>query len=230
MGDIGVNSDPDYQTVQAAVGGKHETGRDVEVVAKGASKTTSKILRAASDQGGGFLATARHPLPVKYVRENAVIGGLSKAIDLGYRILAAEGAGPETTIKNIVHATQGEIIARGRVVSKKMTYTNEAFDIGKIELVSTDGHLYTIYAQNEFMAIEDENGERISTYPDVQTLFRASDAFPLSTNQIKRGEEVVLFKIDKSKFQLSTGVKDPEVYPDVEKALGIDLYRYSFPE
>lgn len=230
MGDIGVNSNPDYTTVQAAVGGKHETGRYVEVVVKGASKTTSKILRAASDQAGGFIATARHPLPVKYVRENAVVGGLSKAINLGYRILAAEAAGSETVIKNIVHATHGEIIAHGRVVSKEMTYTNEAFDIGKIVVVSTDGHLYTIYAQNEFMAIEDEEGRRVSTYPDVQTLFRASDAFPLSTNEVKKGEEVVLFKIDKSQFQLSTGVKDPEVYPDVEKALGIELYKYSFPE
>ncbi|AYG00344.1 DUF917 domain-containing protein [Lactococcus allomyrinae] len=229
MGDIGVNSRADYITTQAAVGGKHETGKYVEVVVKGASKTTSKILRAASDQAGGFIATARHPLPVKYVKENAVIGGLSKAINLGYRILAAEGTGAKTVINNIAHATQGEVITTGCVVSKEMSYTTEAFDIGKIQIVSDNGHRYTVYAQNEFMAIENENGERISTYPDVQTIFRAEDAFPLSTNEIEKGQEVVLFKIDKSHFQLSTGVKDAGVYPDVEKALGIELYKYSFP-
>lgn len=230
MGDIGVNSDPDYITTQAAVGGKHENGHYVEVVAHGSSKTTSKILRTASDQGGGFIATARHPLPVKYVKENAVIGGLSKAINLGHAIIKAEPKGADHVIDTIVKETQGQIIARGRVISKRMRYTNQAFDIGTIVVEDQAGHQFKLYAQNEFMAIEDEKGNRLSTYPDVQTVFRAKDAFPLSTNEIKRGQEVVVFKIDKSKFQLSSGTKDPGVYPDVEKSLGIELYKHSFPE
>lgn len=230
MGDIGVNSRAEYITTQAAVGGKHETGKYVEVVVKGASKTTSKILRAASDQAGGFIATARHPLPVKYVKKNAVIGGLSKAIHLGHTIIRAEQKGVAHVIDEIVKETKGEIVARGRVVSKRMRYTHQAFDIGTIVVKDEKGQRFTLYAQNEFMAIENEKGERISTYPDVQTVFRAEDAFPLSTNEIKKGQEVIVFKINQSHFQLSTGAKDPGVYPDVEKALGIELYRYSFPE
>ncbi|MFC4653285.1 DUF917 domain-containing protein [Lactococcus nasutitermitis] len=230
MGDIGVNSNPDYTTIQAAAGGKHETGKYTEVVVEGKSKTTSKILRAASDQAGGFIATARHPLSAKYVRENAVIGGLSTAIHLGHTILKVEKKGADAVISSIVKETKGEIIARGKVISKKMRYTNQAFDIGTIVIEDEKGKKFTLYAQNEFMAIEDETGKRLSTYPDVQTLFRTEDAFPLSTNEVKKGQEVVLFKIDKSHFQLSTGVKDAEVYPDVEKSLGIKLYDYSFPK
>ncbi|MFZ2576879.1 MAG: DUF917 domain-containing protein [Lactococcus hircilactis] len=230
MGDIGVNSKADYITTQAAVGGKKETGKYIEIIATGTSKTTSKILRSASDQAGGFIATARHPLPVSYVKENAVIGGLSKAINLGHTIIAAEKKGATHVINEIVKETSGEIVVRGTIVSKRMKYTNQAFDIGTVVVEDEKGHRFTLYAQNEFMAIENENGERISTYPDVQTVFRAEDAFALSTNEIKKGQEVVVFKIDKSHFPLSTGAKDRGVYSDVEKSLGIELYHSSFPK
>lgn len=229
MGDMGVNSNPDYRTIQAAVGGKTETGKYIEVVVEGASNTTSKVLRTASDQGGGFIATARHPLTAGYIKKNGVVGGLSTAIELGHEIIKAEKNGAEAVIKAIVKKTKGEIIVRGKVVKKRMKYTNQAFDIGQIVVESDDGHQFTLHAQNEFMAIDDENDKRISTYPDVETVFNAETAFPLSTNEIKKNQEVVVFKIAKEKLQLSTGVKDPAVYPDVEKALGIELYKHSFP-
>lgn len=54
------------------------------------------------------------------------------------------------------------------------------------------------------------------------------DAKALSTDEISIDEEVVVFKISHKHFPLSTGVKDPSVYPEVENVLGIDLYRHAF--
>ena len=79
------------------------------------------------------------------------------------------------------------------------------------------------------MAVDSKSGKRLTTYPDVISLFRTADAHPLSTNEIELDQEVTLFKIDKSQFPLSSGVTDPSVYPEVEEALDIDLYRYAFP-
>ena len=102
-----------------------------------------------------------------------------------------------------------------------MTYTDEAFDVGKVK-IKTESDNVTLHVQNEFMAVDSQALGRVATYPDVITLFRAKDA------KISIDEEVVVFKISHKHFPLSTGVKDPSVYPEVENVLGIDLYRHAF--
>lgn len=80
MGNMGVANDTTYETIQAVSGGRRETGRHIELSVQGTAAYTSKILRIASDLSGGFIAAARHPLTASYIKQNAVIGGLSKAI------------------------------------------------------------------------------------------------------------------------------------------------------
>lgn len=228
MGNMGVANDTSYQTIQAVSGGRQETGRHIELAVEGTSAYTSKILRIASDLSGGFIAAARNPLTAAYLKENAVVGGLSRAIDLGYEIIKHQDQGATAIIQAVVEFTQGEIIAQGKVVSKDIRYTDQAFDIGQVQIDTSNG-LVTVYVQNEYMAVDNDQGERLATYPDVITLFRQEDAHALSNNEIEVGQDVSLFKIDKSKFPLSSGVTDPSVYPEVEDALGIELYRHSFP-
>ncbi|MBM7635675.1 DUF917 domain-containing protein [Streptococcus saliviloxodontae] len=227
MGNMGVANDLSYQTIQAVSGGRWETGRHIELVVEGTAAYTSKILRIASDLSGGFIAAARHPLTAKYIKENAVLGGLSRAINLGYTILKNNTEGAATVVDAIIASTQGEILGKGKVVEKEIVYTDEAFDIGKIVVDTGTDFLY-IHVQNEYMAVENDKGERLSTYPDVITLFRSEDAHALSNNEVEVGQEVTLTKIDKHHFPLSSGVTDPTVYPEVEDSLGIELYRYSF--
>ena len=231
MGNMGIANDLSYQTIQAVSGGKSENGKHIEMVVEGTAAQTSKLLRIASDLSGGFIAAARHPLTVAYLRENAVIGGLSRAIELGRLIVEAEAGGdpgPEI-IERIAQHTEGEILAQGRVLEKDIVYTDQAFDIGRIVLESPEGR-FTIHVQNEYMAADDEEGKRLTTYPDVITLFESQSAHPLSTDEVFLGQEVTLFKIDKDRIPLSSGVTDPSVYPEVEEALGIELFRYSFPD
>lgn len=229
MGNMGVANDTSYETIQAVSGGRRETGRHIELSVQGTAAYTSKILRIASDLSGGFIAAARHPLKASYIKENAVISGLSRAIELGYRILNHEEEGATSVIDAIVEQTQGEVLARGKVISKDMTYTDEAFDVGQVK-VSTENDIFTIHVQNEYMAVDSLEQGRVATYPDVITLFRSEDSHPLSTDEIEINQDVVLFKVSKEHFPLSTGVTDPSVYPEVEEVLGIDLYNHAFKQ
>lgn len=227
MGNMGVANDISYQTIQAVSGGREETGKHIELAVTGTPAYTSKILRIASDLSGGFIAAARNPLTVDYLKRNAVVGGLSYSINLGYEILSHQGKSGKAIIEKIADFTHGEILGSGKVISKDVNYTDEAFDIGQVH-VKVGRSTFIIHVQNEYMAVETKSGKRLSTYPDVITLFRTADAHPLSTNEIEVGQEVTIFKIDKSQIPLSSGVIDSTVYPEVEEALGIDLYRYSF--
>lgn len=228
MGNMGVANDTSYQTIQAVSGGRRETGRHIELTVEGTAAYTSKILRIASDLSGGFIAAARNPLTAAYLKKHAVAGGLSRAIDLGHEIIRHKNQAPSAVIQAIADFTQGEILAEGRVVAKDIHYTDEAFDIGRIT-IDTGDECMTVHVQNEYMAVDGSQGRRLATYPDVISLFRNSDAHALSNNEVEVGELVSLFKIDKTQFPLSSGVTDPSVYPEVEEALGIELYRYSFP-
>lgn len=229
MGNMGVANDLSYQTIQAVSGGRRETGRHIEMVVEGTAAQTSHLLRVASDQSGGFIAAARHPLTVDYLRQHAVVGGLSRAIDLGYVIKALVGRQGDEIVEAIRGFTQGEFLAKGPVLRHQMTYTDEAFDLGQI-VVQGEGGPLTVHVQNEFMAVDGPAGDRLASYPDVICLFDRQTGQALSNNEVRKGQEVIVFKIDHKYFPLSSGATDPTVYPEVEEKLGISLYAHAFPD
>jgi uncharacterized protein len=228
MGSLGLSSNIEYETIQAVAGGKPELGSYLELVVKGTVARTSNILRTASDMAGGFIAAARHPLPANYIKEHAAIGGISIAIDLGRAIIEAEPFGAAHVLETITDKTGGRIIGKGKV-SKKDVHYSGAFDIGRIEVEGVD-NTFILHVMNEYMAVEDHGGKRYSTFPDVITTFSIETGHPVSVGNLEEGAEIAVFAIDKSKIPLSSSVKDPSVYPEVEEVLGIELYKYAFEE
>ena len=226
MGSLGLASSIEYETVQAVAGGKPEIGSYLELVVKGTTARTSNILRTASDMAGGFIAAARHPLPVKYIREHAAIGGVSIAIGLGNAILEAEPDGAEAVLDTITRHTGGKILGRGTVRRKNVRYSG-AFDIGTIEVAVPKKKSLILHVMNEYMAVDDLSGKRLSTFPDVITTLALDTGQPVRIGDLREGQEIAVFSIDKSKLPLSSSVKDPSVYPEVEQALGIDLLTYA---
>ena len=77
------------------------------------------------------------------------------------------------------------------------------------------------------MAVDNGKGRRITTYPDVITVLSKETGLPLNVFQVIKGKEVYVLKIDRNKIPLGSSVKDPTVYPEVEKALGITLADYA---
>ncbi|MFS3137602.1 DUF917 domain-containing protein [Gluconacetobacter sacchari] len=224
MGSIGMAASPETM-IQAVVGGNRAKGAYMEVVAKGATARISPVLRKASDMSGGFIASCRNPLPARYVRANAAAGGISRALALGEAILEAEARGRPAVIDAICKALTGSIIGQGTVTRKNVRYTGEAFDIGTMT-VGTGARALTLHVMNEYMAVDDADGVRVATFPDVITTLDTAGN-PLSVGEIEPGREILVLHVSKNDIPLSSSVKDPSVYPVVEEALGIDLQSYA---
>ena len=106
-----------------------------------------------------------------------------------------------------------------------LKYTDEAFDIGVID-IGSGAAAKRIHVMNEHMAVDDADGKRLAGYPDVITTLTV-DGQPLSAGKVREGMDILIFRIAKDKIPLSSSVRDPSVYPVVEKALGITLSDYA---
>jgi uncharacterized protein len=100
-----------------------------------------------------------------------------------------------------------------------------AFDVGVIE-IGEGANKRRIHVMNEHIAVEDVDGKRIATYPDVITTLD-TDGDPLSAGKVREGMEVLIFHVPKNLIPLSSSISDPAVYPPVEKALGINISNYA---
>lgn len=220
MGSLGLANSPE-PTIQTAVGGNRANDSYIELVIRGATAKVSPVLRKASDMSGGFIASCRNPVRASYVREHAALGGISMALELGARIIAAEPKGGRAVIDAICDSLKGSIIASGPVASKAVAYTQEAFDIGTVT-VGQGGGACTLHVMNEYMAVDGAGGERLATYPDVITTLD-DDGVPVSVGEVREGMRLHVLHVPRHVIPLSSSVRDPSVYPVVEKALGIDI-------
>lgn len=227
LGAMGYASEPHYQTVQAVVGGKRAEGAYLEVVARGSLLRTANILRAVSVQAGGFIASARLPLPVTIVKERAALGAISTAIELGAAIRAAQPQGGTAVTKAITRTLGGEILALGEVTDARL-YTQGGFDHAQYTVQSGRRQL-RLWLMNEFMAA-DVDGERHSTFPDTLSVLDAESGLPLKSAEIKPGRRVAALHVDHRQLPLGQGVLDRAAYPELEAAMGIDFQRYVFPD
>ncbi len=224
MGSIGMANSPE-QMIQTAVGGNRAEDRYIELVVRGATAKVSPVLRTASDMSGGFIASCRNPLRASYVRRNAALGGISLALKLGEAIIEADARGGHAVIDAIVKTTGGAIIAEGDVSAKSVVYTKEAFDVGTITVGRGDKAV-TLHVMNEYMAVDDAGGSRLATFPDIISTL-SPEGEPMSVGQLEVGMPVFLLHVPKTIIPLSSSVKDPSVYPIVEKALGISIADYA---
>jgi len=227
MGSIGMAGSP-AETIQTAAGGNRSEGRYIELVVRGATAKVSPILRAAADMAGGFIASCRNPVTAAYVKRNAALGGITLALTLGEAILAAEGKGGAAIIDTICKATKGQIIAEGGITRKAVAYTKQAFDIGTITL-GTGAKASMLHVMNEYMAVDDADGVRVATFPDVITTLDAQGE-PVSVGQLREGMTVFVLHVPKSVIPLAPGLRDPGLYVPVEAALGIEIARYALSE
>ncbi|WP_441278295.1 DUF917 domain-containing protein [Tardiphaga sp. 172_B4_N1_3] len=224
MGSIGLAGSPEPM-IQTAAGGNRAENRYIELTVRGATAKVSPILRTAGDMSGGFIASCRNPVRASYVRDNAALGGISLALRLGEAILAAEPKGPSAVIDAICKDTGGSILGSGRITAKNVVYTPEAFDIGTLTIGEGDRAI-TLHVMNEYMAIVDANGKRLATFPDIIATL-SDEAEPMSVGHLEVGMNVHLFHVPKTIIPLASSVKDPAVYPSVERAMGIEIARYA---
>ena len=224
MGSIGLANSPEPM-IQTAVGGNRDANAYLELVIRGPTAKVSPVLRRAADMAGGFIASCRNPVRAAYVREHAAVGGISIALALGEAILGAEASGGGGVIDAICRSTRGTIIGSGQVSAKSVVYTNDAFDVGTVAL-GTGREKRVLHVMNEYMAVEDGEGARLATYPDVISTLD-DDGVPVSVGEIREGMRLHVLRVSKAVIPLSSSVTDPSVYPVVERTLGIDIAGYA---
>ncbi|GLU28149.1 DUF917 family protein [Brucella sp. NBRC 12950] len=223
MGSIGMAASPEPM-IQTAVGGNRSENRYIELTVTGATAKVSPILRAAADQSGGFIASCRNPLRASYVRDHAALGGISMALSLGEAIIAAEAAGGHAVIDAICKNTGGHILSEGVIKQKKVVYTKEAFDIGTVT-VGAGSDAVVLHVMNEYMAVDDNQGHRLATFPSVITTL-SPEGHPLSVGELHEGMKIFILHVPMNTIPLSASVLDRTVYPPVEKAMGIEISKY----
>ncbi|MDR3399478.1 MAG: DUF917 domain-containing protein [Pandoraea sp.] len=224
MGSLGLAGSP-APMIQSAVGGNRANNAYIELTVRGATGKVSPVLRKAADMAGGFIASCRNPIRADYVRRHAALGGISMALALGEAILAAQPKGGAHVIDAICKATRGAIIGSGKVVRNTLAYTQEAFDIGTVEIGEGANRL-VVHVMNEHMAVVDAHGERVACYPDVITTLDMNGK-PVSAGKLREGMEVAVLHVHKREIPLSSSVRDASVYAVVEQALGMNFTDYA---
>lgn len=222
MGSMGLHKVRDYVSVQAAVGGNREAGTYVEVVARGSLARVDRLIREASVQAGGMVAVTRNPVSPSYLRENAAVGALSKAIEVGRIMQRRYGDAEGVAHEVIKYLGGGSIVDRG-IVDDVSLETRGGYDVGRV-LVRGVVKSYVITFWNEYMTLEDSEGSRLATFPDLIVTLSASTSLPLTSAEIKVGDEVIVVVTPKELIPLGAGVKDPEILKQVEDVVGKKMW------
>jgi len=215
MGSIGLHKRPNYISIQACVGGDIRRGRYIELIVKGSLENADKIVREASVQAGGMIAVARNPVERDYVAENAAVGGLSKAIKIGEIMIKHKDDVDEMSKKIIEYLGGGKIIGKGIVIDKNLE-TRGGYDMGKI-MIRSNEKLYIIKFWNEYMSLETKEGFKIALFPDLITTINTKTSLPLTSAEIKTGDEVIIMIIPGENIPLGAGVKDHELIEQIWK-------------
>lgn len=222
MGSMGLHRVEGYVSVQAAVGGSREAGTYVELVAAGSLARVDRLVREASVQAGGMVAVTRNPVSPEYLKENAAVGGLSKAIDVG-KIMQKHYGDVEAAASGVIkYLGGGQVVGRGSVEAVSLE-TRGGYDIGRV-VVRSGSARYEITFWNEYMTLEELGGARLAVFPDLIVALSTKTSLPLTSAEIREGDEVLIVVIPKDFVPLGAGVKDPEILKQVEVAVGKKLW------
>lgn len=237
MGSIGLHKVDGYVSEHVAVGGRREQGNYLEVYIRGSVDGASGLVRRAAAQVGGLVAVARNPVEASYARQNAAPGAIRKCLVVGRAMVAARGA-----VGAAAEASGGSIACIGRVTRKDLETTG-GFDVGRL-IVRSGAQEFELSFVNEYLTLEAYrdcdggsgrgNGSRgrsprLATFPDLIATLDAATGTPVSSAQIHLEQEVAVVVVPSANLILGAGVKDKDLYEEVELVVGKGIVKYAFP-
>jgi DUF917 family protein len=223
MGSLGLHRHPEYTTTTVAIGGSIGAQPRVEIVLRASVSAASRIVRQAAAASGLPLAVARNPLPVSYVRKHAAIGGLTYAQTIGEIMLDESSRGLPALLNNLQHWTGGSVLSKGRVTSAALIEKN-GFTIGRIALKEQSGSQCRITVCNEYLALH-RDGVPMAAFPDLITLFHFDSTLPLSSPEVKSGDQVAVFAVPRQQLKLGSTMNDSLLLHPLERLLNLRLRR-----
>jgi uncharacterized protein len=220
MGGMGLASRLDLSITQVGSSGSKVEDSEFAVVVKGDIVRTSNLMRQASVINGGLIYAARGPLSAGFIKENGAAGAITFQLALGRAMLAAEGS---DRVRATVEFLGGELLVEGEVTENTVTYGG-GFDLGQMKVRGSNGEA-VLGVYNEFMTA-DVGGKRVATFPDMIGTLDPQTGEVVSISESKPGSRVAVIIAHRSKFPVGKGALDPNVFPEVEKAMGVDMRSY----
>jgi len=220
MGGMGLASRLDLSITQVASSGSTSEGNRFAVAVEGDIVRTSNLMRQAAVINGGLIYAARGPLTAGFIRENGAAGAITFQLELGRAMLQASGA---DRVAATVKFLGGELLVEGEVVENTVAYGG-GFDLGQMKVRGAKGEV-VLGVYNEFMTA-DIGGRRVATFPDMIGTLDPATGDVVSISESKPGSHVAVIIANRSKFPVGKGALDPAVFPEVEKAMGVDMRSY----
>jgi DUF917 family protein len=220
LGSLGLNTRSGYTAAQVVCGGNRSLHGHFEAVTRGSVVTCDDVLRDISVRTGGFIASARNPVELDWVRQHAAIGSISLALDLGRAMADARAGGAEAVIEAVCATIDATVLVRGSLWHEVPLQTRSGWDHGTFAVAD-----HRVPYLNEYMAV-DADGERRATYPDTITVLSLETGLPLAVKDAVEGMEVAVVAARAAALPISSSARDETALRECENLLGIEILRF----
>lgn len=218
MGAMGLHALPGYKSIQTAAGGKGES--EINLTVEGTVEQTSAAVRNAATLAGGYVTVLRNPATAAYFRENAAVGCISQAMEVG-KLWQENMASADGLLKALEQALDCRVLGQGTVADVALKISG-GFDVGLVTVDTEEGPLLVDF-MNEYMTAE-RDGQRLGTFPDLVTFIDLDACVPVCSAQIRAGQNVAVVCVPKEKLCLGRGMFLRELFEPCEKAIGKTLW------
>ncbi|WP_308257400.1 DUF917 domain-containing protein [Pseudonocardia lacus] len=177
------------QATRAVAGGSltpfamTEPGGRTVLLDRADAVSLERVARAFIAQSGGWAGCAFAPTPASVVRDDACLGNLARALDLG----RAHAAAPPS---RIAEALDGRALGAGRVVEIARD-ASATFGRAGIAVLDDTGPVLRLEAENEYLlALVD--GEPVASCPDLLCVLDRRTAAPIAVDALRVGDDVTV--------------------------------------
>ena len=218
MGAMGLHALPGDRSLQTAAGGKD--AREISLTVTGTVEQTSAAVRNAATLAGGYVTVLRNPATVGYFRQNAAVGCISQAMEVG-RVWQENREDADKLLAALGELLDCRVLGRGKVVDVTLNISG-GFAVGLVTVDIPEG-LLEVDFMNEYMTAQRE-GKRLGTFPDLLTFISLDKCVPICSAQIRAGQNVATVCVPKEQLKLGRGMFLPELFEPCEKAMGKKLF------
>lgn len=223
LGAMGLTTRPNYLSTQVVSGGNRKLHGHFTSINQGTVQTCDDVLRDISVRTGGFIASARNVVELDWVKQNAALGAITVALDLGATMVsAAEGASHpgDAVIEAITGHLGAQVLARGPVHLEVPTLTRGGWDHGVVGVGE-----FTVPYLNEFMAVED-GATRVASYPDTIAVVNTETGATVPVQELAEGLPVAILAVDAQSLPLARSAVDPVAVGECEDIMGMEFLSY----
>jgi len=162
----------------------------------GDPRRAEALVRAATEELGGWAASAMYPCTVRELREHGVIGSVSRMITLG-EVLQGEG----TLVAKYQRLAQS--IGSTRIARAQVTHVESSFGASAVVLPARpssltladdgNGRVVRLEIQNEILMVL-VDGAVTAVVPDIITLIEAERGVVASLDDLRAGDVVDILR------------------------------------